>query len=156
MFNIMSAISKPISWRNSENLIHQNEGIKTWLDDRHRLHRVDGPASINQYGDKFWYLHGERHRTDGPAVELVNGYKAWYQCDKLHRMDGPAVMFNGTKLNGYGFWYRIWYLHGLKHCASGPAYENKYGQYQYWFHGVQVSKEEFYSPEFQVRMVMEQ
>ena len=32
---------------------------------------------IDKYGNKEWFLNGERHRTDGPAVEFANGDKMW-------------------------------------------------------------------------------
>jgi hypothetical protein len=63
-----------------------------------KLHRLDGPAYENIYGDKEWYQNGLLHRIDGPAVEYVEGTKAWYQNGLRHRIDGPAVEFaNGSK-----------------------------------------------------------
>jgi hypothetical protein len=60
-------------------------------------------CTINEYGDKFWYLHGKLHREGGPAVEYTDGTKKWFLHNRLHREDGPAIEYaNGTK---------FWYLH---------------------------------------------
>ena len=42
------------------------------------LHRENGPAIENAFGDKFWYQNGDLHRTDGPAIEYADGTKRWY------------------------------------------------------------------------------
>jgi len=34
--------------------------------------------TIDKYGNKYWYLNGERHRTDGPATEYPTGEKRWF------------------------------------------------------------------------------
>ncbi len=57
--------------------------------------------TIDEYGNKCWYLNGKYHRTDGPAIEYRNGTKCWYLNDKRHRTDGPAIEY----YNGYKFWY---------------------------------------------------
>jgi hypothetical protein len=60
--------------------------------------------NINKYGDKFWYLNGNRHREDGPAIEYADGTKRWYLDGSLHREDGPAIEYaNGNK---------SWFLNG--------------------------------------------
>ncbi len=41
-------------------------------------HREDGPAFVSPYGDKAWFVNGQRHREDGPAIEYINGDKSWY------------------------------------------------------------------------------
>ena len=33
---------------------------------------------VSEYGNKSWYLNGERHREDGPAFESADGDKYWY------------------------------------------------------------------------------
>ena len=55
-------------------------GNKFYYKDKQMtiLHREDGPAAEWSYGDKAWYINGERHREDGPAIEFSNGHKAWY------------------------------------------------------------------------------
>ncbi len=35
-------------------------------------------VTIEDNGDKIWYLNGQRHREDGPAIEYADGYKIWY------------------------------------------------------------------------------
>ena len=45
------------------------------------------------YGNRSWYLNGERHRENGPAIELSNGDKVWYLNGKWHRDDGPAIEY---------------------------------------------------------------
>jgi hypothetical protein len=35
-------------------------------------------VTVDDYGNKFWYLDGKYHREDGPAVEYTNGTKYWY------------------------------------------------------------------------------
>lgn len=40
-------------------------------------HRKDGPASLWDDGDLFWFLYGEEHRLDGPA-EIYNGIPCYY------------------------------------------------------------------------------
>lgn len=42
-----------------------------YRDKDGRFHNENGPARINEFGDKFWYKHGILHRADGPAVELT-------------------------------------------------------------------------------------
>jgi len=43
-----------------------------------KKHRLDGPAYINNDGEKEWWKNGKRHRIDGPAVIGQNGSKRWY------------------------------------------------------------------------------
>ena len=55
-------------------------------------------VKVNDNGDKYWYLNGERHREDGPAIEYHDGTKYWYLNGGLHREDGPAVIYpDGVK-----------------------------------------------------------
>ncbi len=87
-------------------------------------------CSMNKYGTRSWYLHGELHREDGPAIEWVNGSLWWYLHGRLHRENGPAVEgVNGT---------REWWLHGQHHrdSAAGPAIEYANGIREWWLHGV--------------------
>jgi hypothetical protein len=71
-------------WRNSEGLLHREDGpayegannIRMWYQNG-QLHREDGPAIEWLDGTRSWYLNGQRHRTDGPAVEDDSGYRAW-------------------------------------------------------------------------------
>jgi len=65
------------------------------------LHRTDGPAIEEAYGDKYWFIDGKLHRTDGPAVEWADGTKYWYVDGECHRADGPAV----ESASGSKRWY---------------------------------------------------
>jgi hypothetical protein len=61
-----------------------NAGNKYWWLNN-RIHRVDGPAIEHATG-KEWWLHGTLHRTDGPAVEYANGDIEWW-------LDGYWISF---------------------------------------------------------------
>lgn len=99
--------------------------LEEYRDNQDRLHRIDGPALVYKTGEKFWYIYGVHHRVGGPATERPNGDCYWLQYGLLHRTDGPAV----TSGNG--------------NCES------------YYYKGDPITKEEFYSPEFQIKIVME-
>ena len=105
-------------------------------------------CELDENGNKIWRNSAEQyHRTDGPAVERANGTKQWYFNGQLHRVDGPAVEWtDGTK---------YWYIHDQLHRTDGPAIEWADGSKYWYFKGKQISKEEFYSNEFQVKIVME-
>ena len=95
-------------------------GNKRWYNAADQLHRLDGPAIEYAYGDKEWWVNGQRHRLDGPAIERADGSKSWYQNGQLHRLDGPTVEYpNGTK---------FWYLYGkelteAEHYAQTCIYQ---------------------------------
>jgi hypothetical protein len=46
------------------------------------LHREDGPAIIEDNGDKFWMQNHMLHRLDGPASEFADGGKEWFIWDE--------------------------------------------------------------------------
>ena len=77
-----------------------------------------------------------------------NETRIWIDSNNnYHRIDGPAVeRANGTK---------HWYIYGQLHRTDGPAVEWADGTKEWWFKGKQISKEEYYSNEFQVKIVME-
>jgi hypothetical protein len=75
---------------------------------------MDNPV-IDEYGNKFWYQHGNPHRDDGPAAIYITGTKSWWQYGKLHRDDGPA--YENSNSNN------AWYQHGKVHRDDGPAVE---------------------------------
>ena len=61
-------------------------------------------VTVDDYGNKWWYINDQRHREGGPAIESANGSKHWYINDRLHREDGPAIEWpNGDK---------SWYING--------------------------------------------
>jgi len=76
-------------------------GGKVWRTPAGKIHRTDGPAVEDAYGDKKWYWNNLLHRTDGPAKECADGNKSWWVNGELHRTDGPAVVF----LKGVQKWY---------------------------------------------------
>ena len=51
---------------------------ETYYNDKHELHRLDGPALVYSDGEKHWFLNGKRHKIDGPAIEYTNGHKEYY------------------------------------------------------------------------------
>ena len=122
-------------------------GDKIWKNSAGQLHRTDGPAIEYANGDEYWYFKGQRHRTDGPAIECTDGHKEWWFNGQLHRTDGPAIEWaNGDK---------EWWFNGQLHRTNGPAIEYANGTKWWYFKGERISKEEFYSNEFQVKIVME-
>jgi hypothetical protein len=83
-----------------------NAGNKCWWLNN-RIHREDGPAIESANGHKSWYLYGDCHRIDGPAIEYADGDAWWYSEGKLHRADGPAVEYaDGRK----GWWLHSTHL----------------------------------------------
>jgi hypothetical protein len=75
--------------------IKENGVYYHWVLDK--LHRVDGPAVINEK-DKVeeWYLNGQRHRIGGPAFDAPN-VQVWMEHNQIHRIDGPAYFFINGK-----------------------------------------------------------
>ena len=91
--------------------------------------------SINEDGDKHWWVNDKRHREDGPAVEDINGDKFWYINGKLHRKDGPAVEYSrGGK---------EWWLNGNLHRTDGPAIDTPNGYKEWYIDGKELTEEEF-------------
>jgi hypothetical protein len=77
-------------------------------------------CNINEFGQKYWLLHGELHREDGPAIEWYNGDKGWYLYGKVHRKDGPAMeCVNGDKQ----WWYHGENLTDTMNCHSQQMFE---------------------------------
>ena len=103
-----------------------DNGNKFWYLDG-KFHRTDGPAVEYADGDKRWYLNGECHRTDGPAMEFADGTKAWYLNGECHRTDGPAI----ERADGDKFWY----LNGNLHRTDGPAMEFADGTKEWYLNG---------------------
>lgn len=64
------------------------------------------------------------------------------------RVGGPTIICqDGTK---------EWYMGSYLHRTDGPAIEWSDGSKAYWYRGVKISEEEYFSKEFQVKMVMEE
>ena len=92
--------------------------------------------------------HGEINVGSNRYELHENGDKIWRNsAGQLHRTDGPAIEYaDGTK------W---WYIHGQLHRTDGPAIERANGTKYWWFNDQQYTEEEYYSKEFQVKIVME-
>lgn len=44
-----------------------------WCKDKTRLAILDKQVfSVDEYGDKEWWVNGELHRENGPTVEYAN------------------------------------------------------------------------------------
>ena len=93
-------------------------------------------VEVDDNGNKFWYLNGNRHREDGPAIEYASGTKKWLLNNKLHREDGPAIEWGegGPK---------EWFLNGKCHRDDGPAVEYAHGSKLWYFHGVKLTETEW-------------
>jgi hypothetical protein len=80
--------------------------------------------TINDQGDKYWWLNGNPHRIDGPAIEYANGNKSWRLHGKHHRVDGPAIEFT----DGNIYW-----------CLNGTQY---YSDFDGWLEANKFISEE--------------
>jgi hypothetical protein len=62
-------------------------------------------VTIDESGNKRWFINGKLHREDGPAIEYADDTKVWFINGKRHREDGPAVEWvDGGK---------CWYINGI-------------------------------------------
>jgi hypothetical protein len=100
-------------------------GEMRYFNGKGELHREDGPAVKDKYGNRYWYFNGLLHREGGPAVmeivheprlsnfgpKMPSGDKIlkWYRHGLLHREDGPAVIYPDQR--------SIWFPNGRKHEA---------------------------------------
>jgi len=108
------------------------DGSKQWIVGG-KLHRLDGPAYINNNGSKAWWVNGKLHRSDGPAIEYAHGTLEWYAHGHLHRLDGPAYIGNdGSK---------AWWANGKLHRIDGPAYIGDSGLKAWYFNGICITNE---------------
>ena len=48
------------------------------LDPSKVLHRLDGPAVIEDGFSEAWFKDGVRHRIGGPAIIYKTGEKEWW------------------------------------------------------------------------------
>ena len=53
-------------------------GTRRYYNNKHQLHRDEGPAVEYADGTKKWYQNGVLHREDGPAVVWYDGDEAWW------------------------------------------------------------------------------
>ena len=58
-------------------VLNHNGSIRWSLNGS--LHRIGGPASVDDSGRKGWYKNGYYHRLGGPAIIFENGEEAWYE-----------------------------------------------------------------------------
>ena len=56
-------------------------GYKVYRNEKGQLHRIDGPAFIND-NIQSWFMNGIYHRIDGPAI-IDNNHQSWWINDKL-------------------------------------------------------------------------
>ena len=96
---------------------------------------IEYTVRVNSYGDKQWYLNGQRHREDGPAIEFNNGSQLWYLNGQLHREDGPAIeLADGTKkwwLNGQQLTKEEWEKRTQYHIVTIDGKEIKLSKESY-------------------------
>jgi len=110
---------------------------KEYFDKKGRLHRVDGPASVNKHGDEAWLINGRYHRDNGPALTIISQYYGfsrveWFKNGQIHRVGGPAVIeHDGTK------W---WYQNDRPHRIDGPAFipADSEKTIEFWYRGRRV------------------
>ena|ERR1019366_2749281 len=54
-------------------------------------HRIGGPAIVYPNGgSQYWFINGIHTRDDGPATVEENGNRFWRKNGVLHRENGPA------------------------------------------------------------------
>lgn len=84
-----------------------------------------GPKmTVDRWGNRNWWLDGQRHRDNGPAYQGSNGDQFWYMLGQLHRVDGPAVRYADGTLE--------WRLKGQRHRIDGPGVEFPNGIREWW------------------------
>ena len=165
------------------NTVSGEENYKLTFNDGPFLHREDGPAVIYKSGEKRWYNKGRPHNLNGPAKIDAFGNKSYYihghmvteiehksiadqglgilhtesglyfsapGSDTLHRADGPALIAH----DGSIYWYRngdlhrddgpavvkadgtqLYYTNGERNRYDGPAVIKPDGQLEFWVDG---------------------
>ena len=68
---------------------YRRVGMVLWFDDKGRLHREDGPASIWPDGTQYWYRRGRDHFAHGPSDLWADGLVRWYEDNKYLREREP-------------------------------------------------------------------
>lgn len=141
-----SAIYGKVCDRANNRFVVYDREIK-WFN-RHKNHRVDGPANIRQevvngylaLSYQEWLINDQFHREDGPAViryantttksrnntspMLVSWpvHMEYYKNGMFHREHGPAIVDYGTTYSPLRSTFsRKWVQEGKSHRMDGPA-----------------------------------
>lgn len=74
--------------------IDHADGLIQYTNDNGDIHRIDGPALINETAD-FWYRNGKLHREDGPAIEMTDRFfghldQWWLDGERMTRAEFDA------------------------------------------------------------------
>ncbi len=72
--------------------------------DNLKLHRLNGPAYVNEDFLTEWRKHGMLHRTDGPALLYSTGEEFWYINDK-NITDEVNRWIKENNLPNWTVWY---------------------------------------------------
>lgn len=75
---------------------------KEYRNKHKQLHRINGPAVVNEDGTKQYFHNGLRHRLRGPAIIHADGTKEYWVSNMRHKIDGPAVIHPDGKVE---WWY---------------------------------------------------
>lgn len=108
-------------------------------------HRIDGPAIEFSDGSEAWICRNKLHRIGGPAIVNFGGV-LWHNLQGIeYRALSNAVSKDGVIAGMYGvevpminreIGAREWWLHGLRHCLTGPAIEYADGTREWWVDGM--------------------
>src|SRR3989304_5975723 len=64
-------------------------GTHNWLTGETQIHRLDGPAIIAPFGNRYWFKNDQLHREDGPAIEYAAGdVEYWCRGVKYDHLSG--------------------------------------------------------------------
>ena len=102
-----------------------------WTDERSKLHRIGGPASVQRDAatgvvvHEEYRVHGKYHRVDGPAIITrspetgITMVEEYYVQGVRHRADGPAIVerdaFVGSVVR------QEYFLQGIQHISQDAA-----------------------------------
>ena len=133
------------------------DGTFMRCDSQGRLHNLFKPAcELN--GVQHWFKHGVRHYHKGPAVVKPNGENQWW----VEGTQYTQLEFEDFSFGECGYWFdykgylhhrrapafdngtiKLYFVHGVRHSLTGPAYEHANGHKEWWIEGKQYSEEEF-------------
>lgn len=104
--------------------IEGKEPTITTIDLHFTLHRVDGPAYDNGYGNTKWLQHGILHREDGPAIVSHYSYKIlqeWFIWGKRTAGENiPTIVHLDQETKKVI--KEEYLIDGSLHRTNGPAY----------------------------------